>query len=257
MSQYKFSILLSASIPKEKRSKKYLKTYRKIKNAQIQIEEAVICLTRNIFQAGGRIVFGGHPSISPLVAMVASEFDSPRVAENQLQSASFHKPITIYQSEAFLSVIPRETTNLNILGYADIKWIKSKNNEQYDPKLENVAQCTESLTAMREAMIDQPLNALVCVGGMEGVEEEFDIFRRIHKDKKVYLLASTGGAAGKLADTNLIKTEMNNLIEVSDDINYSLDIPNADKEMREQFELIPFSYITARIVREVLNRSRG
>ena len=70
MTYYPFTLLLSASVPSDKRDKRFTK----IKNAQIQIEEAVIGLSRNIFQAGGKIVFGGHPSISPLVALVATEY---------------------------------------------------------------------------------------------------------------------------------------------------------------------------------------
>ncbi len=70
----RFTVLLSASIPSEKRSEKYHTQYTKIKNAQIQIEEAVIGLSRNVFQSRGKLVFGGHPSISPLVAMIATEF---------------------------------------------------------------------------------------------------------------------------------------------------------------------------------------
>ena len=67
MSKPKFKVLLSASVPSSSRSQIYQEEYTKINNAQIQIEEAIIGLSRNIFQAGGKIIFGGHPSISPLV----------------------------------------------------------------------------------------------------------------------------------------------------------------------------------------------
>src|SRR3954463_3886992 len=97
MSTRPFTILLSASVPSSARSEKYQENYTKIKNAQLHIEKAVIGLARNIFQAGGRLVFGGHPSISPLIAMVATEFPI---------SPGSTKPITIYQSLAYKKIIP-------------------------------------------------------------------------------------------------------------------------------------------------------
>jgi hypothetical protein len=49
---------------------------------------------------------------------------------------------------------------------------------------------------MRERMIgSQDFAAGVFIGGMDGVEEEYKTFRRIHPDKPVYPIASTGAAA--------------------------------------------------------------
>lgn len=48
---------------------------------------------------------------------------------------------------------------------------------------------------MRKAMISNTFDAGVFIGGMEGVEIEYDIFRRLHSDKPAYPIASTGAAA--------------------------------------------------------------
>jgi hypothetical protein len=43
-------------------------------------------------------------------------------------------------------------------------------------------------------------DAAVFLGGMEGVEIEYDIFRRLHPNKPAYPVASTGAAARILSE---------------------------------------------------------
>ena len=53
-----------------------------------------------------------------------------------------------------------------------------------------------SLTKMRSAMIgSHNFDAAVFLGGMEGVETEYDTFRRLHPNRPAYPVASTGAAA--------------------------------------------------------------
>jgi len=236
-----FTILLSASVPSEKRKEKYWK----IKNAQIQIEEAVIGLARNTFQAGGRLIFGGHPSISPLVAMVATEFDLNRNVEER-RDGEGQKPIVIFQSRAYEEVIPQETTGLFTLGYSDIVWTDAKNGEYYLPGKADSRQCAASLEEMRRVMIDRPIDALVCIGGMEGVEEEFRMFKERHPGKLIFLLERTGGATRILAQE--FSTEKS--IRVID----RLDDDEPVRDERNEFEIIPYGYITALIVQEIQRR---
>ena len=57
---------------------------------------------------------------------------------------------------------------------------------------------------MRRAMLtDQPIRAGVFIGGMEGVEDEYELFRQIHPNLPAYAIASTGAAAHILFDTHL------------------------------------------------------
>ena len=251
--RYKFSVLLSAGVPKEKRSKKYHTTFSKIRNAQLQIDEAVNCLTRSILKNGGRLVFGGQQSISPLVAMVASETNYKNVSDFGQRLPDGEKPITIFQSEAFASVIPRETTNMAIQGNADIVWFRAVNGEMYDPELEDRIQCSDSLDAMRRGMIDQPLDAMVCIGGMEGVEDEFELFRKIHPFKKVYLLHTTGGATSILADLH----SKNEFIKVPDsDFVNKIKIPDGETDIQNEIMLIPYNYYSEMIVREIIGQAK-
>jgi hypothetical protein len=250
MSYYRFTILLSASVPSETRSKKYHENYTKIKNAQIQIEEAIIGLSRNIFQANGKIVFGGHPSISPLVAMVATEFRINKEIENINRNEAREKPITIFQSRAYEKVIPKETTGLFTLGYSNIVWTDAVAGEEFNPNTHGETQCEESLKVMRSQMISEQIDALVCIGGMEGVEREFEMFTEYHPGKPVFLLKSTGGATKILADNY---PNSGNII-IIDSIDYVIPTTEQKREeMTERFDIIPYSFITALIVRDVIS----
>lgn len=54
---------------------------------------------------------------------------------------------------------------------------------------------------MREEMLSRrDLKAAVFIGGMEGVEGEYALFRRFHPDAKVLPVAAPGGAARQLAE---------------------------------------------------------
>jgi hypothetical protein len=245
-----FTILLSASVPAEKRNEKYTK----IENAQIQVEEAVIGLARNTFQAGGKLIFGGHPSISPLVAMVATEFGLHRNVEDRRENEG-QKPITIFQSRAYADVIPKETSGLFDMGYSDVVWTEALNGEYYLPGNTSGRQCEASLHEMRRVMMDRPIDALVCIGGMEGVEVEFHMFREKHPRRPIFLLERTGGA------TRLLAQEFSNVapIQVIDRRNYDGPARGDRKEdgpehNPDRVEIIPFGYITALIVQQIQAR---
>ena len=246
MNKYKFKILLSASVPSKQRDEKYLK----IKNAQIQIEEAVISLSRNIFQAGGQVIFGGDPSISPLVQMVASEYSINRDIENHMRNEKEAKPINIFQSKAYENYIPKETFALLSLGYAEIFWIDAIQGEKFNPKI-NEEQCKKSLNHMRREMIKRNIDAFVCIGGMEGVEEEFNLFRECNPEKPVYILKSTGGASKILSETY----HDSYYVKIIDKEYHIENLSNnAVDDSCKEFEIIPYSFFTALIIHDLLSR---
>jgi hypothetical protein len=259
-----FSVLLSASVPSKKRSKKYQEEYTKIANAQMQIEEAVIALCRNIFSAGGNIVFGGHPSISPLVVMVATEFSLDSEAENIKRAEhSTIKPVTIFQSRAYEDSIREASPQLFAMGHSNRVWTEAQNGEKYIPEITDTPQCTQSLRYMRDVMIRRDIDAMVCMGGMEGVEQEFEMFRDYHREKPVFLLESTGGATKILAEKY---SGEENVRLVEKTIKYKTSIEDYRQREEQQtskgyednrgpgFELIPYSYITAVIVKEIMTK---
>lgn len=56
----------------------------------------------------------------------------------------------------------------------------------------------KSLLHMREVMLARPFSVGLFIGGMEGVEMEYDMFRQMHPAVPAFPIASTGAAAGML-----------------------------------------------------------
>jgi hypothetical protein len=178
-------IFLSASTPS--------RDLEKYPRLQMEVENAVIELARAVFSKGGRLVFGGHPSISPLVASVASEYFQPDPLLNADQ-----RPVQIYQSRAYEKVIPSTTQSLERFGYAAIHWTPAANGEAYDGQ-KQTAQCEASLRVMRQQMLKPEPIAMVAIGGMEGVAEEAGLFLQAVPGP-VFALRTTGGVSSDLRE---------------------------------------------------------
>jgi hypothetical protein len=188
-------LFLSASVPSPERPQFYGGA-----DAHRQIEDAVISLSRAVFAEGGTLVFGGHPAISPLVAMVAGEYLAPLGAEAAGRRERPAAPIEIYQSRAFEGFLPDETLMMFRLGYANLHWIDAVDGERFDPKApRDQPPCPRSMEEMRRRMIgEMEPAAMVAIGGMQGIFDELRIFRELRRDASVYALATTGGAAALL-----------------------------------------------------------
>jgi hypothetical protein len=200
------SVFLSASIPVRP-------GFRRVSGAAVEIEEAVISLARAVLREGGIVLFGAHPSISPLVASVATENLSPllRIGDpSEVESIGTPKRygpgVVIYQSHAYDGHLPDKTWKMYRFGYADLVWCSAKAGEKFDPKNQRF-QCPESLRFMRRKMFEKESpSVMVAIGGMEGVIEEADLFLQDKLARKtlgatspLYLMATTGGAAERLA----------------------------------------------------------
>jgi hypothetical protein len=244
------TIFLSASVPSPQRAERY----QRIEGAHFEIEQAVISLARAVFSESGQLVFGGHPAISPLVAMVAGEYREPRYAESRAEKPA--APIRIFQSRAFEGFLPNDTLLMYQLGYATITWIDAAPNEKFDPTIEyKDSPCPQSLRAMREAMIEwtRPA-AMVCIGGMEGVEGEAEIFRELRSEAPLYVLERTGGASLILAhhrkDIRVIDSEIINRVE-----RLKTELPQKELDVlafkADQRPVVPYPLIMQIIVDEV------
>jgi len=148
-----------------------------------RIRAAISALTRVALGHGMRIVFGAHPSISPMMLRVAQDMDAtPR-------------SILIFQSEAFWGHFPQSTLAL-------ANWHAGclvTTTMQSEPS--NARRFPKSLDHMRNLMAAVPGTAgAVFVGGMNGVEREAEIVARTNI--KRYAIASTGSAAEALFDGN-------------------------------------------------------
>lgn len=161
------NVFLSASVPKPGRE--YYGT-----EDVIAIRDAVIALTSTVLaNPVYHLIWGGHPSITPLITLVLDRF-----------GLKMSDRVTLYQSEWFREIFPPENEDIGVRIITD--------------KLETM---DKSLDLMRNKMIrDNDYEAAVFIGGMGGIFKEYDLFRDCHHDVKVLPIASTGAAAKGLYD---------------------------------------------------------
>ncbi|HEX2204871.1 MAG TPA: hypothetical protein VHG91_16295 [Longimicrobium sp.] len=184
------SLFLSASVPSPARAEEF----NRVPHAQVEIEGAVVALARAVLSEGGRLVFGGHPSISPLVASVAGEY-----AGDGGEGAR----VVIHQLEAFRTQLVDATVEMAKMGWAEIRWHPVHPSEQGHRPEPGKPPFPESLRRMRQVLLAETgdLAAMVCVGGMEGVIQEAVLFRdRVEGTRPCFAVHRSGGAAKILAE---------------------------------------------------------
>jgi len=158
------AVFLSASVPDPLRHPRYIDSAD-----LIGIREAVLALVQVVLPRT-RLVFGGHPAISPLVVMAADR-------------VRLRGQVRIFQSELFRAIVPPES-----LAFPCIEWTDSVSRD-LEP----------SLRAMREQMLaSEAFAAGVFIGGMDGVEAEYAMFQQRCPAVPAYAIASTGAAALQL-----------------------------------------------------------
>lgn len=162
------AIFLSASVPDPLRAPEYAATAD-----SVAITAAVSAL---IYVTLGRrlLVWGGHPAITPMIWVVAEDV-----------GVEYGRWVRLYQSRHFKDEFPEDNRQFQNVTYTD-----------------DVGRDRErSLLAMRERMLsDHEFKAAVFIGGMGGVIDEFELFRRCQPNATVVPVVSTGGAARKLAE---------------------------------------------------------
>lgn len=138
------------------------------------IADAVTSIVRAVFLSGGQVVFGGHPTITPLVLLIGVELE----VEDR---------VDIFQSRWFEDRITAETWRLVELSIGNLHWTDRR---------ETLA---ESLSVMRDEMFNstRPV-AAVFVGGMSGITDEYERFRDTHPSIPRLAIAGPGGAAARL-----------------------------------------------------------
>ena len=163
------SVFLSASFPSGDRGE-LVKPYD-----PPAIAAAVTALARGVLDAKLQLVFGAHPTISPLVMQVAS--DLGRTGK-----------VKIFQSEYFRGEVPAITLSMEELGYGEIAWVDA------DPDGDR----GRSLQVMRDTMINEyDYVAGVFIGGMQGVLDEYDRMAELRPEVPLLPLWAPGGAARK------------------------------------------------------------
>ncbi len=154
-------VFLSASYPAPERPSVYAE------KADVRaISNAVVELARAVFDAGGSLVFGGHPTISPLVLRIAESAEQPS-GENGAPR------VRVYQSAVFSGVEAEASKRIGQLRIGQQIATESVSGEH--PIFRNGALAPESVTKSLDRMR-----------------------RRMIEDN--YLVAGPGGAARVLAE---------------------------------------------------------
>lgn len=168
-------VFLSASFPSGERAANYTEA------RPGDIADAVVAIARGVLTGGGRLAFGGHPTISPLVLMVAAEYETQDPSR-----------VMIYQSRLFAGLVREETLLLEREGHGTIRWTDPVEGDSLELGLEHLA----SLVLMRRVMLEEvkPVAAFF-VGGMEGVASEYQLAKDLLACVPLFCLAAAGGAA--------------------------------------------------------------
>lgn len=164
------NIFLSASIPLKERHPKYYETAD-----VIAIRDAVIALTTVVLPKH-RLIWGGHPSITPLIYYVMERMN-----------LNIQEHVTLYQTKFFEHLFPRDNNKFeNII------------------LTENLGEANASVENMRKRMFgENDFAAAIFIGGMEGISEEFKMFKESHPNALLLPIASTGAAAKIVYDDSL------------------------------------------------------
>lgn len=192
-------VFLSASFPSRERSANFFET-----TDPDEVTHAIVATCRAVFAVGGRLVFGGHPSITPLIMMVAEEYLPEDIAERRELRGEGRATVIAYQSESFRFATPQSTRNLEEWGLGELRWVEESGDK---PRFTAEGTLIHgsgdlALQRMREEMFEEtkPV-AAIFIGGMEGIEQEATMFRRACEGHPLYFIGAPGGAARNLAET--------------------------------------------------------
>jgi hypothetical protein len=153
-------VFLSASVPDPLRDPKYFET-----GDTIAIRDAAIALLTVVLPRT-KLVFGGHPAITPMVKWVADEL------------GAFDR-IRMFQSKFFRD---KYLGDLARFRYEETEIVQNDRDK--------------SLLAMRTQMIhSENFSAAFFIGGMDGVEKEYDLMAQLKPDVPRFPVFTTGGAA--------------------------------------------------------------
>ncbi len=159
------NVFVSASVPHAQRDPRFHESAD-----VLAIREAVKSLVEVVLPIG-RITCGGHPAITPLLALF--------VRQAGLRSDR----VNIFQSKRFEMEFPEELNQ-----FLEVRLV---------PEVANDKQA--SLLTMRTEMLkSRKFDAGVFIGGMEGVIAEAKMFAELHPKAKMLPVSTTGAAAAEI-----------------------------------------------------------
>lgn len=161
------AILLSASYPAGERGD----AVRPYDTADIAMAAAIV--VEGALRSPRPLIFGGHPTISPIVLTVA-------------QARSAGDRVHVFQSEHYRDSITDEVWRLIEEEHAHLHWTPDTGDRN------------SSLDLMRDRMLEQPILAAFFVGGMEGIADEAALLDRRQPDAVQFFFHRPGGMAARV-----------------------------------------------------------
>jgi hypothetical protein len=195
------AIFLSASVPHPQRDKRFLAgpldDWLMLRVIDQRVYDAVQCLVAQLLSAGGRLVHGGHPSITNAIAAQAGNW----LSSSDEVPAEGEPPVLLYQSEFFAGKpAPPGRDEMAVSGFAALRWTPNSLTEtsfygmpiteRYNLRADWIEAwlskqaAPEASPVLREALLVMRLHMLletqpcaaVCIGGMEGIEAEAELY---------------------------------------------------------------------------------
>jgi hypothetical protein len=162
--------------------------------------DLLVALAGGILSNSGVLVFGGHPSISPIIHKVA------------LLSGTRRDHIRLFQLERFRKFVPQQIQE----AFKDIEWFGQDKN---DPQ-----SLAEDLGEMRDAMV-KASRAGIFIGGktegfagnLPGIRDEYERFLARHPEGPVYLIGMLEGEALNLINEEGANAHRENLNSLQED----------------------------------------
>lgn len=163
----KEAVFLAAGVPDPKRGPGYAATAD-----TVAITAAVSALIHVVL--GRRLlVWGGQPGITPMILEVA-----------EAMGVDYGQWVRLYQSNFFEDIFPEDNARFSNVTFTDAV--------DEDREL--------SLMYMRQRMFTEVrYGSAVFIGGMGGLLDEYELFRKQQPEAKVVPVISTGGAALQIA----------------------------------------------------------
>lgn len=178
----------------------------------LRIHDIVVTLTYEIIKRGGTLVFGGHPTITPIIQNVMEIMSFDRQSE-------VYPDIRLYQSKYFKEEYPLE-----------VKLFPEKLLQETEIRGENIESGENSKQAslkyMRTRMIIDDgikFTSAVFLGGKyeitpkdSGVWEEYEMFKMHHKNARCLFFENTGIVPKSLKNKEKPECEFDSIEKLPD-----------------------------------------
>lgn len=197
------AIFLSAGVP-EPGAKHF------VRDGDLAAISAAVSALLYVTLGRRRLVWGGHPAITPMIWSVATAMD-----------VDYGAWVLLYQSGAFEDEFPKETRRFDNVVITDAMG---------GDKL-------ASLGPMRRRMLSESeFEAAIFIGGMGGILTEYDLVKELAPDASIIPIASTGGASVDVADLEDVTPSLRRELDYVALLHEQLQIDPNEKRYRTMGE---------------------